>query len=64
MKLGLQNPSKVSVSLTVVAHRVYHKLKMQYYGMILGAQQSGHFDTVIDTALELGCLFCEDFELR
>ena len=39
MKLGLQNPTKILVSLTMVAHRVYHKMRFQYTSVILEARR-------------------------
>ena len=64
MKLGLHNPTRTSVSLTLVAHRVYHKLRFQYASVVMEAQQSGHYDALIDLALELGIICSSDFSLR
>ena len=56
VKLGLHNPTRTTRLLMVVAHRVYHALRMQYSGMIVEAQDSSDFHGVHVRAMELACL--------
>ena len=58
----LMNPSRRSILLMVLTHRVYHWLKLGYIGRIHAAQDANNFDEIHLLAMEVACLLAKDLK--
>ena len=56
-RLGMCNPSRTTISLLVVAHRAYHRLRMEYPQVVNDGQRDEGIDRLHELFRELCCLF-------